>query len=183
MTTIPFKLLTPTAQKPTRGTPGSTCYDLYADLPEPIIIQAGQRALIPTNVALQLPEGWEAQVRPRSGMAYKNGVVAFLGSIDSDYVGPIGVILFNHSGDGFYVSHGQRIAQLAFAQVATTELVATGVLIPTTRGVGGFGHTGMGALPVEVPKPQFPGRVGGPEICLGLSILAGIGLSAYALFT
>lgn len=143
MTTITFKLLTPTAQAPARATEGSTCFDLYADLPEPIIIQPRSRGLITTNVAFDLEYGWEAQIRPRSGMAYKNGVVAHWGSGDSDYRGQIGVVLFNNSDEPFYVDHGMRVAQVAFAQVPAVQLMPVTSLSSTTRGVGGFGHTGV----------------------------------------
>lgn len=142
MTTIPFKLLTPTAKQPTRATTGSTCYDIYADIMADVIVPARGHAIIPTNVALQLPSGWEAQVRPRSGMALKSGVVALFGSIDSDYTGGIGVVLFNHSDQPYCVLPDQRIAQLAFAQVPVTKLVSTDTLIHSSRGASGFGHTG-----------------------------------------
>jgi dUTP pyrophosphatase len=135
------KLLTSTATLPTRATPGASCFDLYADC-EPTIIQPGGRALIPTNIAVELPLGTELQVRPRSGLALNFGVVAHFGTVDSDYRGAVGVILFNHSTSEFAVSRGMRIAQGAVVALwpCVPQLVTE--LSETTRGAGGFGSTG-----------------------------------------
>jgi len=120
--------------------------DLVAGVPEgePVELQPGARALIPTGFALELPAGYEAQVRPRSGLALKHGVTLLNtpGTIDSDYRGELMVILINHGSETFLVRRGTRIAQLVIAPVAQVEVVATDALGATTRGQGGFGSTG-----------------------------------------
>ena len=132
---------------PAYGTPGSAGLDLRAKLDAPVVLQPGERALIPTGLHLALPCGFEAQVRPRSGLAYKHGVTVLNspGTIDADYRGDVGVILINHGQAPFTVEDGERIAQLVLARYervawALTETVEQ--LPESTRGAGGFSHTG-----------------------------------------
>ena len=120
--------------------------DVVAGVPEeaPVAIPPGARALIPTGFALELPRGYEAQVRPRSGLALKHGVTLLNspGTIDSDYRGELMVILVNHGDEPFIVRRGERIAQLVIAPVSHAEIVAAEELAATMRGPGGFGSTG-----------------------------------------
>ncbi len=118
--------------------------DLYADLAEEIALAPGARALIPTGIAIELPDGYEAQVRPRSGLALRHGIslVNSPGTIDADYRGEIGVIVINHGSEPFAVRNGERIAQLVFAPFARAGLEEVADLTETARGDGGFGHTG-----------------------------------------
>lgn len=118
--------------------------DLTANLEEPIVLKSLERKLIPTGLFLDLPAGFEAQVRPRSGMALKHGlsVLNSPGTIDADYRGEIGVILANLSADEFTVQDGERIAQLVIAKHEVAEWVEVEELDETSRGAGGFGSTG-----------------------------------------
>ena len=120
--------------------------DLVAAVPrdQPVKLQPGARALVPTGFALELPPGYEAQVRPRSGLALKHGVTLLNspGTIDADYRGELMVILINHGAESFLVQRGDRIAQLVIAPVASVEIVAVKALAETERGPGGFGSTG-----------------------------------------
>jgi dUTP pyrophosphatase len=120
--------------------------DLLAAIPEqePIILAPGQRALIPTGLSIALPEGYEAQVRPRSGLAARHGVTVLNapGTVDADYRGEIGVPLINHGSEPFTVRRGERIAQLVIAPVVQAELIPVTALSSTERGSGGFGSTG-----------------------------------------
>ncbi len=120
--------------------------DVVAGVPEgaPVELLPGARALIPTGFVLELPKGYEAQVRPRSGLALKHGVTLANspGTIDSDYRGELMVILINHGAEPFVVRRGDRIAQLVIAPVAHVEIVAADTLGATARGQGGFGSTG-----------------------------------------
>ncbi len=120
--------------------------DVVAGVPEeaPVAIPPGARALIPTGFALELPRGYEAQVRPRSGLALKHGVTLLNspGTIDSDYRGELMVIVVNHGDEPFMVRRGERIAQLVIAPVSHAEIVAAEELAATVRGRGGFGSTG-----------------------------------------
>jgi len=131
-------------QLPEYKTPGSAGVDICANLSQNITLQPLERALIPTGLFLELPLGTEAQVRPRSGLAYKSGVTVLNtpGTIDADYRGEIGVILINLSNNPFEVVDGDRIAQIVFAkhEVANFEVVSE--LGITDRGTGGFGSTG-----------------------------------------
>ncbi len=125
---------------------GAAGMDLRAALPDaPLVLPAQARALVPTGLALQLPDGYEAQVRPRSGLAAKHGVTVLNapGTIDSDYRGEVKVALINLGGDEFTIRHGDRIAQLVVAPVTRAELVETDALDETGRGEGGFGSTGV----------------------------------------
>ena len=120
--------------------------DLLAAVPEgsPLILAPGARAQVPTGLSIALPSGYEAQVRPRSGLAAKHGITVLNapGTIDADYRGEIGVLLINHGDAPFAIRRGERIAQLVIAAVARAELVPTSSLSATDRGSGGFGSTG-----------------------------------------
>ncbi len=118
--------------------------DLYADLEEQVVLLPGERKLIPTGIALSIPEGFEGQVRPRSGLALKEGVtlVNTPGTIDADYRGEIGVLLINLGQKSFRLTRGDRIAQLVIAPVSRAVLEIADELDTTVRSGGGFGHTG-----------------------------------------
>jgi dUTP pyrophosphatase len=120
--------------------------DLLAAVPEgsPLILAAGAYALVPTGLTIALPPGYEAQVRPRSGLAAKHGVTVLNtpGTIDADYRGEIGVILINHGDAPFSIRRGERIAQMVVAAMVRAELVPVDTLAATDRGSGGFGSTG-----------------------------------------
>jgi len=118
--------------------------DLYADIAEEITLHPGCRALVPTGLSIALPDGFEAQIRPRSGLALKHGVslVNSPGTIDSDYRGEIGVILINHGAEPFMVRRGERIAQMIVAPFNRVIWDEQSELAETARGEGGFGHTG-----------------------------------------
>jgi dUTP pyrophosphatase len=119
--------------------------DLMACLPADVVLQPGKRTLVPTGFAIALPVGFEAQVRPRSGLAAKHGVTVLNapGTIDADYRGEIAVILINHGEVAFTLSRGMRIAQLVVAAVARVRWNETQSLTATARGAGGFGSTGI----------------------------------------
>lgn len=125
---------------------GAAGLDLLAALPDqkPVSLKPGRFRLIPTALAIELPLGFEAQVRPRSGLAVKHGITVLNapGTIDSDYRGEIQVALINHGREKVKISHGDRIAQLVVAPVVQVALVATDALGDTERGAGGFGSTG-----------------------------------------
>jgi dUTP pyrophosphatase len=129
---------------PSYQTDGSAGVDLYAAVKEPITLQPGERALIPTGIRIALPPGYEAQVRPRSGLAIRHGIsmVNTPGTIDSDYRGEVQVILINLGQEPFTVRRGERIAQMVIAPVMRVEWEVVDKLPPTARGDGGFGHTG-----------------------------------------
>ncbi|UZE49420.1 dUTP diphosphatase [Rhodopseudomonas sp. P2A-2r] len=120
--------------------------DLLAAVPgdAPLVLDAGKHALVPTGLTIALPSGYEAQVRPRSGLAAKHGVTVLNapGTIDADYRGEIGVLLINHGTAPFTIHRGERIAQMVIAPVARAELVVASALTATERGSGGFGSTG-----------------------------------------
>lgn len=128
---------------PAYATPGSSGLDLRAD--EPVTLAPGERRLVPTGLALALPLGFEGQVRPRSGLALRDGLTCLNtpGTIDSDYRGEVGVILVNLGSKTATLARGDRIAQLVIARCEHVVLVE-GELDDTTRGAGGFGHTGQG---------------------------------------
>jgi dUTP pyrophosphatase len=125
---------------------GAAGLDLLAAVPEeaPLILQPGQRALVPTALTIALPPGYEAQVRPRSGLAVKHGITVLNspGTIDADYRGEISVPLINHGEAPFTIRRGDRIAQMVIAQVTRVELNPVASLPATDRGSGGFGSTG-----------------------------------------
>jgi dUTP pyrophosphatase len=134
-----------TGALPCYMTPHSAGMDLCACLEEEVTLKPGGRLLIPTGIAIALPEGYEAQVRPRSGLALKHGVTLLNtpGTVDADYRGEIGCIMINLGAEPFVIKDGDRIAQLVFHQVAHTELQEVVELPESTRGEGGFGHTGQ----------------------------------------
>ena len=131
---------------PSYQTTGSAGMDLIAAVPDgsPMTLQPGARALVPTGLAIALPEGFEAQVRPRSGLALKHGITVLNtpGTIDADYRGEVGVILANLGNQSFCIARGDRIAQLVVQRVEQVQLVEVESLSHTSRGKGGFGSTG-----------------------------------------
>lgn len=143
---IPVKRLRPSSSipLPVYMTPHSAGMDLYADLTEDKQLAPGQRALIPTGIAIALPVGYEAQIRPRSGLALRHGValVNSPGTIDADYRGEISVIVINHGDEPFTIRPGERIAQMVVARFSRVEWQEVEELADTGRGSGGFGHTG-----------------------------------------
>ena len=132
-------------QIPTYETEGSAGMDLRANLNEPIVLKPLERAIIKTGLFIALPQGFEAQVRPRSGLAAKKGITVLNspGTVDADYRGEIGVILVNLSNDEFTVNDGERIAQLVIAKHERVNWQEVSVLDETERGAGGFGSTGV----------------------------------------
>lgn len=127
---------------PEYATVGASGMDLKADILEPVVLKAKSSVVIPTNIYIQLPEGCEAQVRGRSGLAFKYDIISHLGTIDSDYRGAIGVKLFNLGDNDFVIKPGERIAQLVIARYEKIEWKEVAALNETERGEGGFGHTG-----------------------------------------
>lgn len=132
---------------PEYKTSGAAGADVCAFLSEPVVIKSGEFAMIPTGLSFAIPEGYEIQVRPRSGLAAKNGVTVLNtpGTIDSDYRGEVKVILINHGKDAFTVNNGDRIAQLIVAPVTQGVFEKAEELDSTERGEGGFGSTGVNA--------------------------------------
>lgn len=134
---------------PQYETPGAAGADVRAnfapDAREGLILQPGARALVPTGMALEIPEGYEVQIRPRSGLALKYGITLpnSPGTIDSDYRGPLGVIVQNGGDTAFEITHGMRIAQMVVAPVVQGRFVLADNLSDTARGAGGFGSTGV----------------------------------------
>lgn len=143
---IPVKRIRPASsvQLPAYMTSHSAGMDLYADLAEDRLLVPGERALIPTGIAIALPDGYEAQIRPRSGLALKHGItlVNSPGTIDADYRGEIGVIVINHGDEPFTIRSGERIAQMVVARFSRVEWQEAEELSETGRSSGGFGHTG-----------------------------------------
>lgn len=133
-------------QLPAYETAHAAGMDLRANIEEPIIIKPLQRSLIPTGLFIELPVGSEAQIRPRSGLAYKHGVTVLNspGTIDADYRGELKVLLVNLSDTEFVVNNGERIAQMVVAKHETVVWETTEELSDTDRGAGGYGHTGKG---------------------------------------
>jgi dUTP pyrophosphatase len=130
---------------PSYATKDSAGMDLLAALDAPKTLAPGQRALIPTGLAMALPAGFEAQIRPRSGLAIKYGITVLNapGTIDADYRGEINIIIINHGDAAYTIDRGQRIAQMVIAPVAQAKVVETQDLGETDRGKGGFGSTGL----------------------------------------
>ena len=130
---------------PAYATVQSAGMDLRANIDEPIVLKPLERRLIPTGLHIALPVGFEAQVRPRSGLALKKGITVLNspGTIDADYRGEIGVLLINLSQEDFVVNDGERIAQMVIARHEQAEFVEVDVLDETERGEGGYGHTGV----------------------------------------
>ncbi len=148
MLTVAFHRLphNPELPLPDYATPGAAGMDLRAAVGEnhPLILAPGERALIPTGLAMALPPGYEAQVRPRSGLALNHGITVLNapGTIDSDYRGEVGVILLNTGRAAFTVARGDRIAQMVIAAVTQAKLIEVAGMAETIRGAGGFGSTG-----------------------------------------
>jgi dUTP pyrophosphatase len=144
---IPFAKVSPLAKLPTRGTPGSAGLDLFAAVGYgvEVTLRPFERSLVPTGLQIQLPAGFEAQVRPRSGLALRHGITVLNspGTIDADYLGAIFVLLINLGSEPFVVRQGDAIAQLVVAPVVVGEAVEAALVDPkrTTRGEGGFGST------------------------------------------
>ncbi|WP_238365918.1 dUTP diphosphatase [Mesobacterium pallidum] len=133
---------------PAYATAGAAGADLRANFPDrgEVVLDPGARALVPTGLRLAIPEGYEVQLRPRSGLALKHGITLpnSPGTIDSDYRGPLGVIVMNAGTEPFTVKHGERIAQMVVAPVVQAGFELVSVLSGTARGTGGFGSTGRG---------------------------------------
>ncbi len=145
MKTINIKaVITSEYDEPCYATEGSAGCDLKANIPECITIKAHNMALIPTGLHIQLPEGYEAQIRSRSGMTLKHGIVVAngIGTIDSDYTGEIKVILYNLTSEDYVIKPGERIAQMVISEYVRAEFSKVDEIKPTLRGEGGFGHTG-----------------------------------------
>lgn len=150
--TVPVQLVRlpdadPEIALPRYETAGAAGADVRANFPDGkgITLAPGARALIPTGFKMAFPEGYEVQIRPRSGLALKHGIalVNAPGTIDSDYRGPVGVLLLNTSDTAFEVTHGERIAQLVIAPVLQADFAQVDALDDTARGAGGFGSTGQ----------------------------------------
>ncbi|MBU1702526.1 MAG: dUTP diphosphatase [Candidatus Eisenbacteria bacterium] len=143
---IAVQRLSPRAQLPRRQTAGASGWDLHACLEEDQVIQPGARAAIPSGIAVAVPEGYELQIRPRSGLAWRQGVtiVNTPGTIDADYRGEIKILLVNLGSEPFRVRHGDRVGQMILSSVPAGILEEVEELSATERGAGGFGHTGLG---------------------------------------
>ncbi|HQD51192.1 MAG TPA: dUTP diphosphatase [Defluviitaleaceae bacterium] len=129
---------------PTYMTEQSAGMDLYANVEEDVVLKKGDIKLIPTGIAIQLPKGYEAQIRPRSGLAYKYGIgiLNSPGTIDADYRGEIKIIMINFGSEDFIIKRGERIAQMVINKIESVEWVQVEELDSSERGSGGFGHTG-----------------------------------------
>ena len=145
METIQVKIINQSANPlPAYATPGSAGMDLRASLDAPLTLQPMDRFLVPTGLFIELPEGYEAQIRPRSGLAVKQGITCLNtpGTIDSDYRGEIKVILINLSGEEQVIQPGDRIAQMLINRVEKATWITVETISVTERNAGGFGHTG-----------------------------------------
>ena len=145
MTGIQIKIINNSENEmPAYATAGSSGMDIRAHLTEPVILNPLERKLIPTGLFIELPEGYEAQIRPRSGLALKHGITCLNtpGTIDSDYRGEVKVLLINLSGEEQSISNNERIAQMVICSVEKAALIVVGKIDSTERGSGGFGHTG-----------------------------------------
>lgn len=140
-----FRKLHPEATMPTYATQGSAGLDLYARMPHEIYLQPGVRFTCPTGIAIELPEGFEAQIRPRSGLAKKHGVTVLNapGTVDSDFTGEICAILINHGDEAVLIKPNDRIAQMVIAPFVRAELSQVDSLTETERGENGFGSSGQ----------------------------------------
>jgi dUTP pyrophosphatase len=129
---------------PTKMSAAASGFDLHAAVNDPVALGPGERRLIPTGFALSMPIELEAQIRPRSGLAYKHGITTLNspGTIDADYRGEVKVLLINHGQETFSIARGDRIAQMVFQLVPAIQLQLVTELTDTERGSGGFGHTG-----------------------------------------
>jgi len=145
MTGIQIKIINNSENEiPVYATAGSSGMDIRAHLTEPVILKPLERKLIPTGLFIELPEGYEAQIRPRSGLALKHGITCLNtpGTIDSDYRREIKVLLINLSGEEQTINNNERIAQMVICSVEKAALIVAGKIENTERGSGGFGHTG-----------------------------------------
>lgn len=133
-----------TNELPAYATAGAAGLDIRANLTESIVIKPFERRLIPTGLFLEIPDGFEVQVRPRSGLAFKHGITVLNspGTIDADYRGEVGVLLINLSQEDFEITHGERVAQIVVAPYVQANWIASESLSETDRGDGGFGSTG-----------------------------------------
>ena len=122
--------------------PGDAGMDLKANIDSPIVLKPMERQLIPTGLRFQIPEGYEIQIRPRSGLSLKNGIMAILGTIDEPYIGDVGLIIINLGTENFVINPGDRIAQAVLNKVERIEWEEVAELAQTERGEGGFGSTG-----------------------------------------
>ena len=130
---------------PKRMSEAAAGFDLHAAVAEPVVLQPGERTLIPCGFAMAMPIQLEAQIRPRSGLAFKHGITGLNspGTIDADYRGEVKVLLINHGQEPFEIARGERIAQMVFQLLPEIEVCETDELPDTLRGSGGFGHTGV----------------------------------------
>ena len=145
MQTVQVQIVNTSAnQLPEYATAGSAGMDIRANLPEPVTLQPMERSMVPTGLFIELPDGYEAQIRPRSGMAIKQGITCLNspGTVDADYRGELKVILINLSSSVQVINHGDRIAQMVIAKTEKAALVLVQQLNSSQRGEGGFGHTG-----------------------------------------
>ena len=145
MSTVHIKIVNKSSNAlPHYATPGSSGMDIRADLSEPVIINSFERVLIPTGLYVELPQGYEAQIRPRSGLAIKQGITCLNspGTIDADYRGEIKVILINLSQEDHVIHPGDRIAQMIIQKIEQALLIPVTEINQTERSAGGFGHTG-----------------------------------------
>ncbi len=145
MQEVEIKIINTSANNlPEYATNGSAGLDLKANLTNPVILQPLERAMIPTGIFIELPLGFEAQVRPRSGLAFKHGITCLNspGTVDSDYRGELKVILINLSNESYTVNNSERIAQVVISKVARANWLPVLQLEASARGEGGFGHTG-----------------------------------------
>ena len=141
MTTLRVKLLSENATVPSRGSEQAAGWDLYAA--EPVVVPGRGKAIIPTDIAVAIATNHYGRIAPRSGMSWKNHTDIGAGVIDSDYRGPVGVVMFNHADSDLQIEKGDRVAQLVIEQISTQPLVIVdGDLDDTERGEGGFGSTG-----------------------------------------
>lgn len=129
---------------PSYATKGSAGMDIRAAVEDELVINSGEIKLVPTNLIFEIPEGFEIQVRPRSGLALKHGIglLNSPGTIDSDYRGEVGIIMYNISKENFVIKRGDRIAQIVLSKYYIAEVLETEVILESQRGDGGFGHTG-----------------------------------------
>lgn len=134
-----------TNELPAYATAGAAGLDIRANLTESIVLKPFERRLIPTGLFLEIPDGYEVQVRPRSGLAFKHGITVLNspGTIDADYRGEVGVLLINLSQEDFEIIHGERVAQIVVAPYVQANWIASESLSETDRGAGGFGSTGI----------------------------------------
>lgn len=142
---INIKIISKSGQVPAYETDGSAGADLRAFLPAPVTLQPGERRLIPTGLFVELPPGVEAQVRARSGLAIKHGIsmVNGVGTVDSDYRGEWNIPVINFGQEAYTIHDGDRIAQVVFSRYTQAEFTLTESIAQTSRGAGGFGHTGV----------------------------------------